>query len=190
MRQFSDMAREHFGLLASAHGLKLVKNTANWLEYRSDNVLLLVAYDSIRTREVAVNIATFHDKKDPYYGFSFDLYLILLFHGAPEMIEGGTLSLDELDRDLKYRARLVAKYCGQLLDGNVTEFKKLEEYCTKASHEYELRNQLQSAQARAEMAWNNRDFGRVIKELGPHELELDKNWQDKLEIAREKQGRN
>ena len=185
MEQFDEMALLHFAPLIEAHGLQLSEKGRNRLEFRNSRALLWIGWDALRTGEVATAIAPLYDKDDRYYGFDFELYLILRFkNDNPELIRGGPVRPEQLDEELRCRAALMQKYCGKLLDGDIDEFDKLKKHIRMDSHEYTTRGQMRSATARAGWAWTNGDSEKVVRELTAYEGLLDQIWKERLRAAK------
>lgn len=185
MEQFDEMALLHFAPLIEAHGLQLSEKGRNRLEFRNSRALLWIGWDALRTGEVATAIAPLYDKDDRYYGFGFELYMILRFkNDNPELIRCGPVRPEQLDEELRCRAALMQKYCGKLLDGDIDEFDKLKMHIRMDSHEYTWRTNRRNITSEAEKARAAADYNRVVRLVSPYEDLLDPGWRQKLAAAR------
>jgi len=185
MEQFNDIVRRYFGPQIDEYGLLPGGEGRYWVEFSSPRASLWIDWDALRTGEVATSIAPLYDKDDRYYGFAFELYLILRFKkDNPELIRGGPVRPEQLDEELRRRAALMQKYCGKLLDGDIDEFDKLKKHIRMDSHEYTWRTNRRTITLEAEKAWAAADYDRVVRLVSSYEDLLDPDWRQKLAAAR------
>lgn len=189
MDEFKKLAAGYFRPVIERYHLDLIEEKSFWLDYGNSRVLLRLAYDARRTREVVASIAPLYDSGDPYYRFGFELALILRYKNAAEQVRNAAVGSHEVEDELRCRSGLIAKYCGKLLDGDLKEFEGLEEYGRRIAHEYTQQGQMRSATVRAGWALAAGDLGKVVRELTPHENLLDQAWTNKLIAARRAVGR-
>ena len=178
---FESSAREIFDPIANKHHMTCTEAAASSVQYDNGVVGLLIVYDRGRSYELGVTLSF---APDALIGHpNYDLAEILRM----KKIEGGSFSVanaEELPSFLRRLADMLEKNASEFLNGIPEAFVQLYRFRVSESRRSASAENLSSARARAEAAWQDKDYGSVVQALEPIQSQLTAAEKKKLDYAR------
>ncbi len=181
--RFPDLARRAFSFLESG-GYSLTRVAASHVQYETESSIVSISWER-RSGELNVSLGLQPAKGDRLDLFSLTDLLKMLNVDAPEARMPFQVSdesklgpfLDQLAKDLQ-------TFAAPTLAGDRMFYRRLETFRGHRAHQLTLSMELSRIRARAEVAWQKRDFGALIALYGPVEAQLTDSERAKLQYAR------
>lgn len=153
--------------------------------YENETVSLALGYDSKRTYEIQVMLGLVSDKRMDERWVGLDL--ILNDKGIEDAAWVSGLQVGnekDLGPVLIRLAALLAAHGVEYLEGHPEAFARAARIKERGRERYALQQRLQSARAKADQAWNKRDYLKVVASLEPLEAHLSAAEKIRLGLAR------
>lgn len=183
MIPFSAEARRLFDGVAVKYGLSCVGADERRVRYENGDVFLIVNFDNGRSYELGVEIG---QKIPNKVERPFSLAEILRLRNAPSATTIDALSTPDainLSDGLQLLADLTLGYADDFLKGGGLSFAQVAKLREKESIAYAIQRDLRSARARAEKAWEERNYAGVVKALEPVKSHLSPSEAKRLEYS-------
>lgn len=183
---FGALVRENFNFLIAEYGFSLIKESDCQVRFESDHVFVIVHYDAERSYELDVEIgqlkALFNNEERP-----FNLGEVLR---TERVFEGNkyrsfqACSSDILEKGVSKLALLLSLNAKDYLLNNKFSFKRLSDLRKSESDQYELEAKLANIRREAKLAWQKKDYYKVVSLYGAVESMLSSAEKKMLHIAK------
>lgn len=184
---FATMARDVFGFLEQ-RSFAFSWNGGYGVRFHTSMVCVDVHYDATRSDELEVMIGLMagvsHEVKR-----RFMISEMLRVTGHPDLGKATRFvqcRADEVRSRLEWLAGLLREHCSRLLDGDLALFEALDEQQDADCRDYAMRRELARATREAGQAWQQRNYGDVVRQLEPLARYLPPAEKMRLEIARKR----
>jgi len=185
----------------ASHFADLVKNCFGFLEdlsfaytwdggfsvrFNSSTVFVAVVYDATRSYELRIEIGLQAGIVRPIER-PFSVSELLRVAGRPDLAEATSLIQarpDEVGDRLEWLANVLSKHGQEFLNGELEVFNALDEQREADCRAYAARSEVLYAKREAAKAWNEKNYGEVVRQLDPIKEYLAASEQKRLEIAR------
>ena len=180
--RFPDEAKTQFAFLET-QGFHCVHSEATLVRFESSRLAINI-YHGRQSYEIGLEIESLVSPTDRY-SFSTLLHLIdqeLAKHYrsfSAHSVQGVSDGVRQLAESLKRCLAVDILNDKQL-------FPRLKLQCQKLREDYALEVQLQQARGKAEVAWRNKDYAAVVRNLKPLRSILSVTEIEKLEFAEKK----
>lgn len=175
---FSSLVRGSYGILTQL-GFNIVKEERALVVYRSGACEVSLFYDDQRSFEVSLGIARLEPVDDP--SFSFEEVLRAQHVPQSEWPTGySARTLEDAGLILEQMGRILGRYASALLNGDQSEWQRLEAQRKADCLGYAKETRLRQARAQAEAAWAKRDYAKVVAAL----QSVESGWLSKAELAK------
>jgi len=181
VKEFDRLARKYFSFLETSFGFVLHAGESI-LRYETQNVYVLIGYDSNRSYELSIDLGRRSSTKEPPFNFGE----ILRSVKAPEMVPFSYQASSEevLERCLEKLAQSLWKYGADFLRNDTAAFLRLAEFRQREGAAYALSRDLRLARTQAEAAWVRKDYAKVIRALEALEAHLTPAEMNRLTYSR------
>ncbi|WP_353666536.1 hypothetical protein [Marinomonas sp. THO17] len=182
---FGSLVRKSFNFLISEYGFSVVKEDGFQVRFENDDVFLTVHYDANRSYELDVEIGQlkvlFNGEERP-----FNLGEVLRTERAAEGRGYRALQAsdsDALESCITKLAALVSLNAKDYLLDNKFSFKRLSNLREEECNQYELKMKLEGVRREAQMAWQDKDYAKVVSLYKPVESIITEAEKKKLSFA-------
>jgi hypothetical protein len=181
---FQDTVREYFAFIENQYGFRCVSSDLYCVKYTSDKAYLHVYHERISFELYFVvgmlpescNNPLKADTRD-FIAMDNDTERSLLYQASKK--EGVRAAVEEL-------AELAGTHAVDALSGSPQFYEDIANSRTKRQEIAMRLHQLETADQKAGIAWDNRDYKRVVELYTPYEPHLRPVQIKKLNIARKK----
>ena len=181
-QNFQILATEAFAFLESNFGFKLQLLAKDSVRYETEDVFVLISYDSQRSYELSLSLGQINSTT----GQSFNFGEVLRSVKAPNDVATSyqVSSAPALGLFLKRLAMVLQTYCTAFLKNNVIAFAQLAQLRERECKEYALERNLRAARAKVEIAWRSKNFEAVVSAFEPLRAALTAAEIGKLEFSK------
>lgn len=184
---FADLVARHFDSVTKEHGLLRLSADQGHVRYENETVSVSVKYDGARSFELRVEIG----QKIPGGAdrlLSLGEILRLKNVVAATAIDDRTArNTGQLSEGLRLLAEFVQNYAVDFLSGDGAAFDRVAEQRALESSAYALGANLRSARAKAQSAWEQKNYSAVVAALAPVRFHLSPAETKRLEFSAKRQ---
>jgi hypothetical protein len=169
-QDFQILAKEAFAFLEISFGFKLQLLAKDSLRYETQDVFVLIGYDSQRSYELSLDLGQINSTT----GQSFNFGEVLRSIKAPRDVASSyqVSSEQELKQFLDKLAQALQTYGAIFLKNDAIAFERLRQLREQEGKEYPLERNLRAARAKAEVAWHSKNYEVVVATLEPFRAAL------------------
>ena len=179
---FREIVETNFQFLESRHNYRVVERSPASLAYESAKCILTMFYDHKRSYEVFCGLGLKSYADNPLY--TFDEMMASQEVPTEEWTTGyAALNRVELERRVSQMARILENYLTPLLEGNATAWERLFKYRETACISYAESNDISRVKNAASLAWEKRNYKKVVELLGAYRNKLEGSDLAKLNYA-------
>lgn len=182
------IAKKEFEFLNLKHGFKCIKSGPWLVKYQSELVFINIRFDGERSYELACEIGRNDDLRGTLK-VPFNLGEIIRSKGHSEedvRTFFQVTSSDSLKKFVKELAGHLKAYAQDLFTGSDASFNSVADFRDKECKEYALETELRLMRNQLDIAWQNKDYKKVIDLLTPLKGELEQSELKKLNYALKK----
>ena len=184
--QFETLVKESFKFLEQKHGFICVESASSLVKFESADVFVDIDFDSSVSYEVSCSVG----RLDGFMGSNelpFDLGEIMRSHGiAPKDAHSAfqVTTNESLGKFLKVLAGQLNKLGQKVLAGDPQEFQQLAKQRDEECARYALDSKMRQIRSALEVAWTNKEYGKVLDLLDPVAEHLSEAERKKLHYAK------
>ncbi|HSY74944.1 MAG TPA: hypothetical protein VK810_05700 [Dongiaceae bacterium] len=180
-QDFQILAKEAFAFLEINFGFKLHLLTKDLLRYETQDVFVLIGYDSQRSYELSLDLGQINSTTEQSFNFGEMLRSIKAPHDVASSYQ--VSSEQELKQFLDKLAQALQTYGAIFLKNDAIAFERLAQLRERECKEYALERNLRAARAKAEVAWRSKNYEVVVATLEPFRAALTATEIGKLEFS-------
>jgi hypothetical protein len=177
------LVQKHFGFLVSEKGYRITSVDRHAVQLDGQSTFIRVVYAPY-SFDLDVSVGNLES------GESFSLGEILRCRLAAETAKFGSVQIaeDAVSDWLKQIVQVLRRYCEDVLDGDVRLFPELPIQRRRATEKFALETSLRLARAKAESAWQAKDYDAFVRALKPFEASLTEAERKKVAYAETRTG--
>jgi hypothetical protein len=178
---FVSATKKAFLFLTEEYGMRCVKSNAEFVSYKSDKVFLRIWHEPL-SYELYVRIGLVSRNKETSYGLEDVLEMVLgIDHNVTTFYQASTLN--KVENSVSDMANVVKKYYQPFLRGQRESFALLATVATARAEKITKNLMLQQMREKASLAWQKKNYSKVIEIYGPYRSELTSSEVKKLEYS-------
>lgn len=180
-----EIVTKEFDYLKSEHGFKCVQSGTWLVKYQSELVFVNIRFDGERSYELGCEIGRIDNLKGTLK-VPFDLGDVVrskVYSREPIKSSFQVTSTDSLEKFVKELAWQIRTYAKDLLAGSDESFNHVADLRDKEHKEYALETELRYMRSQLDIAWQKKDYKKVIELLSPLKEELERSELKKLHYA-------
>ncbi len=178
---FAQSVKKSFAFLSRTYNMQSVESTPINVRYENKDVYINIYHENL-SYELGVRIGQLSDKK----GRSYWLEEVLRVFAGQKHNYGTFFqasNAEDVRKSVIDVAMYVEKFYGPLLRNDSDAFQRLESACRLFGEQYERESILKDIRLKAEKAWKNKEYEKVVKLFKPYHSELKKTEIAKLEYS-------